>query len=94
MADEVRASHILVSSKADADQLKEDIKAGKTSFEDAAREHSQCPSGKSGGDLGWFRKGMMVKPFEDACFSLTEGEVSDPVETQFGHHLIKVTGAK
>ncbi len=94
MADEVRASHILVPSKEEADRLKGEITSGNKTFEDAAREHSQCPSGKGGGDLGWFRKGMMVKPFEDACFTLAEGDVSDPVETQFGHHLIKVTGTK
>ena len=74
--------------------LLNDIKDGKISFEDAAMENSMCPSGRNGGDLGFFGKGMMVKPFEDAAFSLGEGELSQPVETQFGWHLIKLTDKK
>ena len=94
MADQVRASHILVGTRDEADKLRQDITGGTSTFEDAARQHSKCPSGKTGGDLGWFGKGMMVKPFEDACFNMAEGDVSEPVETQFGHHLIKLTGTK
>ena len=91
MLREVRARHILVKTEDEAKKLLEEIKAGK-SFGDAAKEVSLCPSGRDGGDLGFFGKGMMVKPFEDAAFALKEGEVSEPVETQFGWHLIKLTG--
>lgn len=90
---QVRASHILVKTKDQAADLKSQIDGG-GSFEDLAKQHSQCPSGQDGGDLGWFGQGMMVKPFEDACFSMNEGDVSSPVETQFGYHLIKLTGKK
>lgn len=92
MLREVRASHILVKTEDEAKKLLEEIKAGK-SFGDLAKEVSLCPSGRDGGDLGFFGKGMMVKPFEDAVFSMKEiGEVSAPVQTQFGWHLIQLTG--
>lgn len=93
MLKEVRASHVLVKTKDEAKKLREDINAGKISFEDAARQISLCPSGHEGGDLGFFKRGVMVKPFEDAAFAMKEiGEVSEPVETQFGWHLIQLTG--
>lgn len=93
MLKEVRASHVLVKTEDEAKKLREDINAGKISFEDAARQISLCPSGHEGGDLGFFKRGVMVKPFEDAAFALKEiGEVSEPVETQFGWHLIQLTG--
>ncbi len=91
MSEEIRASHILVESKEDAQKIYEDIKNGVISFEEAAMENSICPSGQVGGDLGYFGKGLMVKPFEDAAFALEKDVVSDPVQTQFGWHLIKVT---
>ena len=90
MAEEIRASHILVKTKDEADKLYEEIKAGKD-FAEVASEVSLSPSGQAGGDLGYFGKGMMVKPFEDAAFALEKGELSKPVETQFGWHLILLT---
>jgi len=90
MVTQVRASHILVGSKAEADKLLNRLRSG-ARFEDLARKHSQCPSGRKGGDLGYFGKGQMVKPFEDAAFSMQKGQVSEPVKTQFGYHLILVT---
>lgn len=92
MTNEVRASHILVKTEDEARSLLEEIRAGK-SFAEAAEEVSLCPSGQNGGDLGFFGRGMMVKPFEDAAFSMENiGEVSEPVQTQFGWHLIQLTG--
>ncbi|MBQ7363288.1 MAG: peptidylprolyl isomerase [Clostridia bacterium] len=87
----VNASHILVATKEEADKILADIKSGAVSFEDAAREHSTCPSGKSGGNLGDFGRGQMVPEFDSAVFSMTEGEISnEPVKTQFGYHIIKL----
>ena len=91
--DQVRASHILVKDEATAKKLKAEIEGG-LAFEDMAKQHSSCPSKAKGGDLGWFGKGSMVKPFEDAAFSLNEGQLSSPVKTQFGYHLIKLTGKR
>lgn len=89
-ARQVRASHILVKTRAEAIQIKKDIENG-GSFTQYARIYSLCPSGKDGGDLGYFRRGQMVQPFEDAAFELPIGQISDPVGTEFGWHLIKVT---
>ena len=91
MTTEVRASHILVKTEEEALNLYNEIKNG-ASFADLATENSMCPSGRNGGDLGFFGKGMMVKPFEDAAFDLEVGEISQPVQTQFGWHLIQLTG--
>lgn len=90
MAEEVKASHILVETEQEAIRLKEEILSG-TSFEDLASEHSLCPSGRNGGDLGFFGRGQMVSEFEEAAFGLNVGEISDPVRTNFGWHLILVT---
>lgn len=90
MTNEVRASHILVKTEEEANKLYDEIKGGKD-FADLAAMYSLCPSGANGGDLGFFSKGMMVKPFEDAAFSTEKGELSRPVKTQFGWHLILVT---
>ena len=87
----IRASHILVETLEEAQNLKAEIDNG-ADFGELAAKYSKCPSGASGGDLRYFGKGMMVKPFEDAAFALKEGEISAPVETQFGWHLIKCTG--
>jgi len=89
----VRASHILVSSEREANRILDDIRKGKE-FSEMAKRYSSCPSGKSGGDLGFFGKGQMVKEFEDAAFSLKDGELSKPIKTQFGYHIIKVTARK
>jgi len=89
----VRASHILVSSEREASRILDDIRKGKE-FSEMAKRYSSCPSGKSGGDLGFFGKGQMVKEFEDAAFSLKDGELSKPIKTQFGYHIIKVTARK
>lgn len=91
MTNEVKASHILVKTEEEAQKLYDEIKAGEA-FELLAEKHSLCPSGQSGGDLGFFGKGMMVKPFEEAAFELEVGEVSMPVQTQFGWHLIYLIG--
>ena len=93
MTTEVRASHILVATEEEANNLRNEIINGK-SFADVAAEYSNCPSGANGGDLGYFGRGMMVKPFEDAAFELDVGELSQPVQTQFGWHLIEVTDKK
>lgn len=97
----LRASHILVSVEEGADEkqkksaygtirdIKKKIDKGEP-FEALAKEHSDCPSSAQGGDLGFFQKGQMVKPFEDAVFALKVGEISDIVETRFGYHVIKL----
>ena len=93
MTTEVRASHILVKTEKEAQDLYDEIKNGKD-FADAAAEVSLCPSGSVGGDLGFFGRGMMVKEFETAAFDSEVGKVTDPVKTQFGWHLIKVIDKK
>ena len=88
---EVRASHILVDNEEHAKQLKLKIERDEATFEELAKEHSNCPSREKGGDLGFFGRGAMVPPFEKVAFKLDEGELSDPVKTQFGWHLIRKT---
>ena len=89
-AETIQASHILVDKKEEADEIYKEIKKG-ADFGKLAKEKSKCPSKANGGDLGEFTRGMMVKPFEDAAFALKVGEVSEPVKTQFGWHIIKRT---
>ncbi len=103
--EQVKASHILIKVDADAPQTKKDearkkiesvrekAKKGED-FATLAKTYSEGPSGPSGGDLGYFRRGQMVKPFEEAAFSLKTNETSDIVETRFGYHLIKVVDKK
>ena len=86
----VTASHILVPTLNEAVTLKAKIDLGE-SFARLAAVHSQCPSKANGGNLGPFGRGQMVKPFEDAAFNLPVGSVSEPVQTQFGYHLIHRT---
>ena len=88
--EEVKASHILVSSEDEIKEVATKIKEG-ASFEEMAQEHSSCPSKEKGGDLGSFSRGRMVPEFEAVAFELEIGKVSEPVKTQFGYHLIKVT---
>ena len=84
------ARHILVDSQEACQRLKDEI-AGGADFADLARKHSQCPSSANGGDLGEFGPGQMVPEFDKVVFANTVGEVSEPVQTQFGWHLVEVT---
>ncbi len=101
----IRASHILLmykgsmrssatrsaeEARTEIETMRNEIAAG-ADFADVARDRSDCPSGKEGGDLGEFSRGAMVPSFEVAAFALQPGEVSDVVETDFGFHLIKRT---
>lgn len=86
---QVRAEHILVKTAVEAQQIKKEIDNG-GDFEYYARIYSMCPSGRNGGDLGYFGRGQMVKEFEKTAFNLPVGQVSNPVYSQFGWHLIKV----
>lgn len=85
---EVHARHILVDTEAEAKEVAERLKKGED-FAKLANEKSKDP-GAAGGDLGFFTRGQMLKPFEDAAFALEVGEISAPVQTQFGWHIIKV----
>ena len=84
------ARHILVDSEAKCLELKEQIANG-TDFAEVAKQHSSCPSGRSGGELGEFGPGMMVKEFDEVVFSADLNTVQGPVKTQFGYHLLEVT---
>jgi peptidyl-prolyl cis-trans isomerase C len=84
---EYNASHILVESEEEAQALIEQLEGG-ADFAALAQEHSIGPSGPNGGQLGWFTAGMMVPSFEEAVFALEVGEVSPPVETRFGWHVV------
>ena len=100
----ISASHILImhkdsqnsrseltldEAKKQIDSIYNDIKSGSIKFADAAVQHSNCPSGQSGGSLGEFTKGMMVKAFEDVAFSLDVEQLSEPFESEFGFHIVK-----
>lgn len=84
----VSARHILVDTEEEADDIRKRIESGDISFEDAASEYSKCHSKERGGSLGYFKHGMMVKEFDETAFSQPVGEMSRPVKTQFGWHLI------
>ena len=84
------ARHILVETEKQCEDLKKQIEAG-TDFAEAAKQHSKCPSGQRGGDLGEFRPGQMVKEFDEVVFSAALNQVHGPVKTQFGYHLLEIT---
>ncbi len=90
---EWKASHILVKNRGQAEQLLKKIKTGGR-FEAMARDFSTCPSKAKGGDLGWFGPGQMVRPFEEAVKRLGIGSISPIISTQFGFHIIKLTGRR
>lgn len=85
-----RARHILVTTEQECQALKNQIEAG-ADFSEIARKHSQCPSGKRGGELGEFGPGQMVKEFDTVVFSGALNQVHGPVKTQFGYHLLEIT---
>lgn len=103
--EQIKARHILIKTDEEADEaekqaarekikeLEKRIEEGEK-FSEVAKEESECPSSERGGDLGYFSKGQMVKPFEEAAFSVAVGDVSDIVETRFGYHLIKAEDKK
>lgn len=93
MVKKIKASHILVEKHSEALKVLNELKSG-GDFKNLARKYSTCPSGKRGGDLGFFSRGQMVKEFENAAWALKVGEVSEPVKTQFGYHVIKKTGER
>lgn len=84
------ARHILVNTEEQCESLKAEIENG-ADFAGLAKEHSSCPSGRNGGDLGEFGPGMMVPEFDKVVFSAEVGTVQGPVKTQFGYHLLEVT---
>ena len=85
-----KARHILVETQAQCEELKARIEGGED-FAELAREHSKCPSGRRGGELGEFFPGQMVPEFDTVCFNEEVGVVHGPVQTQFGYHLVEVT---
>ncbi len=85
-----RTRHILVKTEEACNDLKTQIDGG-ADFAALAKEHSDCPSGQKGGDLGEFGPGKMVKEFDDVVFTADVGTVQGPVKTQFGYHLLEVT---
>lgn len=85
------AAHILVDSEDKAKEIKEELDGGKD-FAEAAKEYSTCPSNAQGGELGQFERGMMVPEFEEVAFDMEEEEISEPIKTEFGYHIIKSGG--
>ena len=88
--EQISAFHILVEDAETANTLKQKLQESPSmeTFVELAKQHSKCPSGQTGGNLGAFGRNRMVKPFEDAAFGLQVGQLSEPVQTQFGWHLI------
>lgn len=87
--EEVRARHILVKTQEEAKKVADELKGG-GDFSELAKKYSQDRGGEGGGDLGYFTRGQMVKSFEDAAFALEKDKISDPVQTEFGWHILKV----
>lgn len=92
-AETIKSSHILVDEKSKAEEIIKEIEDG-LSFEDAAKKYSSCASSAEGGDLGFFAKGKMVPEFEEAAFDMDLNDISGPIKTQFGYHIIKLTDRK
>ena len=90
----VNASHILVDDEEKCKDIMAKIQNNEVSFEDAAKQFSKCPSAQKGGNLGDFSQGQMVPEFDEACFSMTVGEVRGPVKSNFGYHIIKLNDKK
>lgn len=88
MADKIHCSHILVKTEQEAKSILDQLSKG-ASFSKLAMEMSSCPSKRNGGDLGIFGRGQMVREFERAAFALQKGQISQPVKTEFGWHIIK-----
>ncbi len=92
MSNKIKCSHILVTKQSEALEIIEKLKKGEK-FGKLAKELSiDSGSAKKDGNLGYFTRGMMVKPFENAAFKLQIGEISEPVKSEFGHHIIKRLG--
>ncbi|MEA3419878.1 MAG: peptidylprolyl isomerase [Campylobacterota bacterium] len=84
------ARHILVQSEDQCIELKSKIESGEVTFEEVARDHSLCPSGVKGGELGTFSQGQMVPEFDEVVFNGEIGSLHGPIKTQFGYHLLEV----
>jgi peptidyl-prolyl cis-trans isomerase C len=93
MKEEVHAQQILLATAEEAKSLLDQIRAG-ASFEQLARSHGRSPDAQRGGDLGWFARGTMPRPFDDACFTLKPGQVSGVVQTSYGYHLFRLLGRR
>ncbi len=88
------ARHILVSDEQQCLDIKKKIELGEMTFEEAARDHSLCPSGVKGGELGTFSQGQMVPEFDEVVFNDEVGVIHGPIKTQFGYHLLEVKERK
>ena len=92
--EQVNASHILVDTESKCNEIEQELKNDKLNFAEAAKKYSKCPSKEKDGNLGFFVRGKMVPAFENAAFNMEIDEISNPVKTQFGYHLIKILDKK